>query len=94
MSQRISRRRFLLGDFRNRRAAPPGPSIGDACLARRGVICQVCGEQCEAGAIRFVPQSQAVPVPVLDAARCTACGTCASHCPTLAIRVSAQPEVA
>lgn len=94
MSQAISRRQFLSGDFRNRRAALSEPSIGDTCLARDGVICQVCGEQCEAGAIRFVAQWPAVPHPVLDAARCTACGACASHCPTQAIHISRPIEVA
>jgi len=59
--------------------------IGDACLARRGVVCQSCGDACAEGAIRFRPALGRVPILVFDADRCTGCGDCVEVCPVAAI---------
>ena len=59
--------------------------IGDACLAQRKVECRICGEACDAGAIRFRPTLGGVSQPALDAALCTGCGACDAPCPTHAI---------
>lgn len=61
--------------------------IGDACLARRGVECRVCGDLCLPGAIRFLPRRGGVAFSVVDAAQCTGCGACFAPCPVAAIRV-------
>ncbi len=62
--------------------------IGPACLAARGVECRICGEACEASAIRFRPRLGGVTQPELDAERCTACGACVGGCPTQAISMA------
>ncbi len=61
--------------------------IGDQCLARRMVECRICGEMCDAAAIRFQPRVGGVAEPQLDPGRCTGCGACVAPCPTTAIRV-------
>lgn len=61
--------------------------IGPTCLARLAVVCQSCGDACEAHAIRFRPRAGAVPEPRVDAAACTGCGACVRVCPSTAIEV-------
>jgi ferredoxin-type protein NapF len=71
------------------RAQPPWlafAGVAADCLARRGVVCQTCGDACEARALRFQHKSgHRVPVPVIDAAVCTGCGACVASCPVNAI---------
>lgn len=62
-------------------------TIGKACLAHRAVECRICGEMCEAGAIRFRPQPGGIAQPELDVAACSGCGACVAPCPTTAIVV-------
>jgi ferredoxin-type protein NapF len=64
-------------------------SVGEACLPRRGVECRVCGEFCDARAIRFAPRVGGSPLPEIDAARCTGCGACVAPCPVSAMTVRA-----
>lgn len=59
--------------------------IGGGCIAQDGVECRVCGECCDAGAIRFRPRAGGVALPELDAGACSGCGACISTCPTQAI---------
>jgi ferredoxin-type protein NapF len=66
--------------------------IGDACLALRGVECRICGECCDAGAIRFRPCRGAVAQPRLDADLCSGCGACVAPCPAGAIGMTNGPE--
>ncbi|SNS11507.1 ferredoxin-type protein NapF [Sphingomonas laterariae] len=61
--------------------------IGDACLARRGVVCLSCRDACGEMAIRF-PPARGVSLPELDADRCTGCGACVGTCPVSAIAIS------
>lgn len=61
--------------------------ISDACLARRGVECRVCGDFCEARAIRFTPRLGGSPLPEVASDSCTGCGACVAPCPTRAIAV-------
>lgn len=60
--------------------------VGDACLAQRGIVCSSCRDACGESAIRF-PPTRAVPLPRVEADRCTGCGACVSGCPTGAIRL-------
>jgi ferredoxin-type protein NapF len=60
------------------------------CLALQGVECRVCGEACEAGAIRFRLQIGAVAQPALDLSACTGCGECLAVCPSNAIALQAR----
>lgn len=59
--------------------------IGLNCLAQKKVECRVCGEVCDATAIRFTPTLGGISPPVLDVARCIGCGACVAPCPTQAI---------
>lgn len=63
-------------------------SIEENCLAKQGVICMVCGEQCETRAIRFIPQVGQVPQPQMSLAACNGCGACYQPCPTQAIKLN------
>lgn len=67
-------------------------AIGDDCLARRGVDCRVCGEVCQAEAIRFRPTAGGVAQPVFEAERCTGCGACHAPCPVGAIALTNETE--
>jgi len=67
------------------------PAIDDTCLAQRGIVCQVCADQCDARAIRFPPRLDAVAVPVPDPSACTGCGACVAPCPVRAISLTEVP---
>ncbi|HEX5802081.1 MAG TPA: 4Fe-4S dicluster domain-containing protein, partial [Azospira sp.] len=67
--------------------------IGDACLARRGVECRVCGEACGEAAIRFRPSRGGIAQPLFDAGRCTGCGGCLAPCPIGAIAMRNEVEM-
>lgn len=64
-------------------------SIADACLPRHGVVCSSCRDVCPERAIAF-PLTARVPLPTIDAARCTGCGACVGVCPAQAIALSAH----
>ncbi|HSH30699.1 MAG TPA: ferredoxin-type protein NapF [Thiohalobacter sp.] len=64
--------------------------IQASCLALQGVECRVCGEQCEAHAIRHRLVAGGVAQPELETLACTGCGACIAPCPTDAIRM--QPD--
>lgn len=59
--------------------------VDERCLTRRGVECRVCGEACEARALRFAPTLGQVAQLRIDAERCTGCGDCVPVCPTRAL---------
>ena len=86
-----SRRSFLLPGSRRvtatGEAAPLHALKGPACLADRGVECRLCGEACDAGAIRFPPRLGGVAAPVIDHDRCTGCGDCLPLCPPSALKL-------
>jgi ferredoxin-type protein NapF len=67
--------------------------VDESCLATRGVLCRLCGERCETGAIRFPPTLGAWPLPVFDLERCTGCGACVGACPAEAISLSEAAEM-
>lgn len=62
-----------------------GIAIGEGCLAAQNVECRVCGEACDADAIRFRPRIGGVPLPDVDNAACTGCGACIAPCPVVAV---------
>lgn len=59
--------------------------IGGDCLAYQGVECRVCGEACDARALRFQPALGRPAQPEIDLARCTGCGACLAPCPVQVI---------
>jgi ferredoxin-type protein NapF len=66
--------------------------LGDSCVARKGVECRICGENCEAGAIRFRPALGGISRPEMNEGTCTGCGACVAPCPVGAIAVSNPME--
>lgn len=61
--------------------------IASSCLSATGIACRVCGEHCEAGAIRFALAVGGIARPTVDAAACTGCGACVAPCPVSAIEI-------
>jgi ferredoxin-type protein NapF len=59
--------------------------VSDRCLAFQGVVCLVCGEQCDARAISFLPGPTSAAVPAVDVDRCNGCGACVAPCPGQAV---------
>lgn len=66
---------------------PYKASIGEDCLPHQGVECRVCGDFCDARAIRFTPRLGGCAQPEIDAEKCTGCGACVAPCPVVAINV-------
>ncbi|MBI5790362.1 MAG: ferredoxin-type protein NapF [Rhodocyclales bacterium] len=62
--------------------------VANTCLPMRGVECRICGDRCEANAIRFSPRLNGPPVAEIDAGACTGCGACVAPCPVSAISVA------
>lgn len=63
------------------------PTIDASCLAEKGVVCEICKDQCPESAIKFPPQLGAVSKPSIDKNVCTACGACVSTCPVTAVEI-------
>lgn len=59
--------------------------VSGDCLAARGVVCRSCGEHCEPQAIRFQLLPAGKSPPLIDDARCDACGECVRVCPAQAL---------
>lgn len=62
--------------------------ISSSCLSMRGITCRVCGDRCDARAIRFQLAVGGVANPRIDLAACNGCGACVSPCPVGAVEVS------
>lgn len=61
--------------------------IGPACLPQKGVECRVCGDYCDARAIRFTPRIGGSPLAEIDPEKCTGCGACVVPCPVAALTI-------
>jgi len=66
--------------------------ISEDCLSANGVTCRVCGDRCDARAIRFQLAVGGIANPILDPAACTGCGACVQPCPTGVITIKHMTE--
>jgi len=66
--------------------------ISEDCLSANGITCRVCGDRCDARAIRFQLAVGGVANPTVDPAACTGCGACVQPCPTGAITITHMTE--
>lgn len=70
-----------------------GARVDPGCLSANGVTCRVCGDRCDAHAIRFQLAVGGVATPAIDLAACTGCGACVEPCPTRVIRIEHMTTV-
>ncbi|MXR37273.1 ferredoxin-type protein NapF [Craterilacuibacter sinensis] len=66
--------------------------IAKNCLAAQQIECRVCGESCDADAIRFELAIGQAPRPLLALEACTGCGECVRACPAAAITLAPTPH--
>ena len=59
--------------------------VAGTCLLQHGVECRLCGDACDARALRFVPARGGIVQMQVDLAACTGCGGCVAPCPVGAI---------
>ncbi|WP_211563328.1 ferredoxin-type protein NapF [Magnetovibrio blakemorei] len=64
-----------------------GVELSANCLSQNGVMCRVCGERCDARAIRFQLAVGGNALPVIDQSSCTGCGACIAPCPVGALEI-------
>lgn len=62
-------------------------AIDRGCLALRGVVCRICTEHCDAGAVRVRLAVSGAAAPEIAPVLCNGCGTCVAPCPAHAISV-------
>lgn len=65
-------------------------AIGASCLSFLGTDCRMCGDHCDAAAIRFRPLGGGRWLPTVEGADCTGCGACVSVCPVGAVSVGSR----
>lgn len=61
--------------------------IEQSCLAKKGVECRICGDNCEIEAISFRYALRAAAQPEINNSSCTGCGACVATCPVNAIDI-------
>ncbi len=59
--------------------------VNHTCIAQKGVVCQICGDQCLEGVFRFRPRVGGALQMEMSAERCTGCGSCIAPCPVDAL---------
>lgn len=63
-------------------------AIGPGCLTHQGVMCSLCREACEYGAIGLLFKAGAVARPEVEADLCSGCGACVAPCPAQAVALA------
>ena len=78
------------GAIKQRSDTAPWPlkaNVSDGCLAKKGVVCLTCREECEQDAIQFKPVAGRIPAPEINYSNCTGCGACFGSCPNNSISI-------
>lgn len=66
-------------------------AVAASCLSAAGTHCRVCGDWCEAAALRFRPLVGGRAQVEIDGGRCTGCGACVARCPATALTMLHRP---
>jgi len=72
---------------------PPGTPwhlevrVDHNCIAQKGVVCQVCGDQCLERVFRFRPRIGGALQMEMALEKCTGCGACIAPCPVSALTI-------
>ncbi len=61
--------------------------VNHDCVAQKGVVCQVCGDQCLEGVFRFRPRVGGAVQMEMDSEKCNGCGACIAPCPVAALTI-------
>lgn len=79
MTQSISRRQFLCGDYRNRRPVLRPPwALGETDFLAACTRCGDCARACEPGVLRL--GADGLPQMHFDVGGCSLCGACVDSC--------------
>lgn len=57
------------------------------CVTQKGVVCQICGDQCLERVFRFRPRVGGSMQMEMDLEKCTGCGACIAPCPVDALTI-------
>lgn len=61
--------------------------VDHQCIAQKGVVCQVCGDQCLERVFRFRPRVGGAVQMEMESEKCTGCGACIAPCPVDALTI-------
>lgn len=61
--------------------------VNHDCVAQKGVVCQVCGDQCLERVFRFRPRIGGAVQMEMEMDKCTGCGACIAPCPVNALTI-------
>ncbi|MBL8516930.1 MAG: ferredoxin-type protein NapF [Betaproteobacteria bacterium] len=61
--------------------------VAEGCLHEQGVECRLCGDACDARALRFRPRVGGLALLEADREACTGCGACLSLCPPRVLKL-------
>ena len=61
--------------------------VGHTCVAQKGVVCQICGDQCLERVFRFRPRVGGAVQMEMEMEKCTGCGACIAPCPVDALTI-------
>ncbi|MBT3347883.1 MAG: ferredoxin-type protein NapF [Thiotrichales bacterium] len=59
--------------------------LAHTCIAQRGVVCQVCGDQCLEEVFKFRPRVGGAVQMEMSTDKCNGCGACIAPCPVDAL---------
>ncbi len=65
--------------------------VNHDCVAQKGVVCQVCGDQCLERVFRFIPRVGGAVQMEMTLENCTGCGACIAPCPVNALTMHHRP---
>lgn len=67
--------------------------VSHTCIAQKGVVCQICGDQCLERVFRFRPRVGGAVQMEMDMDKCSGCGACIAPCPVDALTLHHRQPV-